>query len=136
LSSMIGLVMATSGCPVLDKLRPMAYTHQPFSNIDETIYRAIAGYLLAQYVRQEEQREALFKAEGLVEIYTKIGRLNNAFSKRLRGFKDDANINALVILDLFAKMGELYLNDEWRKQMLPLFEVYLNEQKPLFGGLS
>ena len=34
ISSLIGLVMVTSGCPHLDKLRPMVYTHLPFSSTE------------------------------------------------------------------------------------------------------
>ena len=81
LSSMVGLVMATSGCPILDKLRPMAYTHQPFSSIDETIYRAVSGYLLAQYLRNKEELETPCEIKGLTEIYAAITHLNQSFAQ-------------------------------------------------------
>jgi len=42
-SSIMGLIMATSGCPVLDILRPMAYTHLPFANEDETIFSLLSA---------------------------------------------------------------------------------------------
>jgi len=38
IASLMGLIMATSGCPHLDKLRPMVFTHLPFSTKGETTY--------------------------------------------------------------------------------------------------
>ncbi|MCH6545787.1 MAG: hypothetical protein IH796_07270 [Deltaproteobacteria bacterium] len=49
ISSLIGIFMVTSGCPVMDKLRPMVKTHLPFATPEETIYRILSMYLLAQY---------------------------------------------------------------------------------------
>ena len=49
--SLMGLIMATSGCPHLDKLRPMVYTHLPFSTADQTTYRAVSMYMLIARIR-------------------------------------------------------------------------------------
>ena len=49
LSSLVGIYMVTSGCPVMDKLKPMVRFHLPFATGEETKYRAISMYLTAQY---------------------------------------------------------------------------------------
>jgi len=35
--------------PIFEKLKPMVRFHLPFASIEETKYRAISMYLLAQY---------------------------------------------------------------------------------------
>src|SRR5208283_1794022 len=50
MSSVIGLIMATSGCPWTDHLRPMARFHLPFASDSETVYRSICMYLLAREI--------------------------------------------------------------------------------------
>ena len=49
LASLIGLIMASSGCPRTAVFRPMARFHLPFSSESETAYRVAAMYLLAQH---------------------------------------------------------------------------------------
>jgi hypothetical protein len=44
LSAMMGLILATSGCPILGRLRPLAQTHLPFASETETIYRIVTMY--------------------------------------------------------------------------------------------
>jgi hypothetical protein len=126
LSSMMGLVMATSGCPLLDMLRPMAYTHQPFASMEETFFRAISGFLVAQYMRLKHRRTPEFDLEALKRIYHDINQLNIAFNHRLRDFDGkDANLNALVMLDVFAQMGSFTIDDGWLDKISPLFYRYL-----------
>ena len=54
LSSLMGLIMATSGCPVLDHLRPMARFHLPFAAPLETSIRSLSMFILAQYLFNED----------------------------------------------------------------------------------
>ena len=42
MSSVLGLIMATSGCPWTDHLRPMARFHLPFASEAETVYRSVS----------------------------------------------------------------------------------------------
>ncbi len=48
--SLMGVLSATSGCPRFSFLEPMAGFHLPFANEQETIYRAVSTYLLAQFL--------------------------------------------------------------------------------------
>jgi hypothetical protein len=101
-SAILGLIMATSGCPILDKLRPMAFTHLPMASLEETRYRALSMYLLAQYFRGRRGLSVDWELSGLEAIYAEIGVLNRDFVARLRTLDmEDANFNALVGLDCF-----------------------------------
>lgn len=101
---LVGLRMATSGCPVLRQLRPMARFHLPFADFEETAYRAISMYLVSQFLRQSKGLPASFDLRELGEIYEGIHQVNMAFSQRLaQASASDANINSLTTLDMFAQ---------------------------------
>ncbi|NQU29012.1 MAG: hypothetical protein HQ528_12040 [Candidatus Marinimicrobia bacterium] len=105
LSSLLGIIMVTSGCPAMDKLRPMVKFHLPFASIEETIYRASAMYLLAQYFRKKQGNRAEIELDGLIAIYKRIDHINARLCRRLRSATNkDASLNAVVVLDVFAKM--------------------------------
>lgn len=107
-SSMLGLVMATSGCPVLDPLRPMARFHLPFASYEETAYRALSMYLVAQHLRANQGLAPDWALDGYIAMYEAIQQTNAAFGQRLKRFiTNDANANALVILDCFAAMTSM-----------------------------
>lgn len=105
LSSAIGLYMTTSGCPVMSILKPMAKYHLPFANLNETIYRSVSTYLLQQYFRKKKGLEPDWDLKDLNKAYDAIKVLNLAIVDRVRkASQKDANYNALIILDVFAKM--------------------------------
>ena len=105
LSSILGIIMVTSGCPSLDYLRPMVKTHLPFASINESIYRAMSMYLLAQFTRAKSGLEPDWTLKGLSRIYADIDAINISMVRRLQAAtEEDASLNAVVILDSFAKM--------------------------------
>ncbi|MBI4350308.1 MAG: hypothetical protein HY550_02610 [Elusimicrobia bacterium] len=111
LSSVIGLYMVTSGCPVMNILKPMARHHLPFSSMDETIYRSMSSYLLQQYFRKRLGMEPDWDFKKLSKAYENIGVLNQAIVSRLsKTYIKDANNNAVIILDVFAKMVTLTID--------------------------
>lgn len=127
-SSLMGLYMVTSGCPIMDKLRPMAHTHLPFATVDETSYRAVSMYLLAQYFRNGHGEVADWKLEKLLKIYEDIRQVNQSFVKRLLSISPlDASVNALVSLDCFATITAFSIVRDSLKEMEPLFQAYLDE---------
>ncbi len=104
LASLIGLVMVTSGCPIMKKLRPMVRFHLPFATTEETVYRVISMYLTAQYFRQKNGQKPDWELKGLFELYNNIKVVNRAFSARLKGIvTEDASLNALTSLDAYAQ---------------------------------
>jgi hypothetical protein len=125
LSSLIGLIMATCGCPHTVFLRPMARFHLPFANALETVYRATSMYLLAQYLRRKQGLDADLELEGLKKIYSNIQLINVAMSERLRAITDkDIALNALVILDSFAQFVPFSI-DESLDEIRHFFTSYL-----------
>lgn len=104
LSSLLGLVIATSGCPHTVFLRPMAHFHLPVSSGDETIFRAIGMYLIGEYLKQENGEPASFDLTGLNERYEKLETVNTHTANRVRAATSkDASVNAIVLLDFLAK---------------------------------
>lgn len=123
--SLMGLLMASSGCPRTAFFKPMARFHLPFASTEETIWRATSTYLLAQYFQQTEGETPDICFNGLRDIYDQIQIVNQAFAKRLRSAcRHDSMINAIILLDMFAKSMptaiEASLDD-----IRHLFEPYL-----------
>lgn len=128
MSSILGIRMATSGCPILDKLRPMVLHHLPFATADETIYRALSMYVLAQYLRRKKGLSADWELTGLSEIYQNINKLNQEFCYRLRNTsKGEATINALIGLDCFAQIIDFSISEKTFDELEKQFEGYLEE---------
>jgi hypothetical protein len=126
ISSLMGLYMATSGCPILDKLRPMVYTHLPFSTLQETIYRAVSMYLVAQFLRQNRGETPDWDLKGLKKICDEINIVNRAFALRLTSVSaKDASINALVKLDCLAGFTALTIGRNQLKRLESMFASYL-----------
>ena len=103
LSSLVGLSMATSGCPILARFKPMARFHLPVATREETIFRSVGAYLLAQFFLTQRGETPDMELRGLRETYDRIHEVNVGLANRLRVIPSgDAHLNALVILDLFA----------------------------------
>lgn len=104
LSSLVGLVLATSGCPHAAFFRPMARFHLPLADEQETVYRAASMYLLAQYFVHREGRKADLSLSGLNAIYNDVQIINRALVGRLRvACEQDGPVNAVILLDVVAK---------------------------------
>ncbi len=125
LSPLLGIIMTTSGCPVMEQLKPMVRFHLPFASLDETIFRAVAMYLLAQYYRQQDGKPATWSLDGLGPIYAEVGKVNRDFAKRMQAAaKKDANVNALVNLDVFASMMQFGAEDTLNR-LKPYYEALI-----------
>jgi hypothetical protein len=125
LSSLLGVYMVSSGCPVLAALRPMVRFHLPFATELDTTWRATSMYLVAQFLRARSGMKAGLQLDGLVEVYHQVEEVNAAFAERLRrAATKDANINALVHLDLFAKAMPANIADGL-EQLRELFSPWL-----------
>jgi len=126
IGSLMGLYMVTSGCPIMDKLRPMVYTHLPFSSLEETLFRAASMYLLAQYFAAQHGQAPDWKLENFTKIYEDIATVNQSFTKRLLSINPrDASLNALVGLDCFASAAAFSTVEDNLREFEPLFGGYL-----------
>jgi len=127
LSPLLGIIMTTGGCPIMEQLKPMVRFHLPFASLDETIYRGVTMHLAAQYFRSQDGRKAEWSLEGLQRIYAEVGQVNQGFANRMRAAaKKDANVNALVNLDVFASMMTLAADDTM-KRLKPYFAALLDK---------
>ena len=130
LSSLIGIYMVTSGCPIMEKLKPMVRYHLPFATEEETKYRVLSMYLLAQYFLYRQGKRPDWELKNLVKIYEDIHVINRIFSQRFSGIKiEDASINALVILDCFADSIAFSITKDMLDEIEILFHAYLQSNK-------
>ena len=125
ISSLLGIYMVTSECPFMTKLKPMVRYHLPFSTMQETLYRVMSMYLLAQYFLYRQGKTPDWELKNLVKIYDDIQIVNKSLSKRLSNVKmKDAIPNALVKLDLFAKHISTLINRNTLDEIECLFGAY------------
>lgn len=104
LRSVVGLYLAASGCPATAKLRPMARFHLPLASEEETLWRSVCNYLVAQYFLERRGGSAGLDLSGLGAIYEQLHEVNAGLKKRLQAVTQrGANINAMILLDLFAQ---------------------------------
>ena len=120
LSSVLGLIMATSGCPWTDRLRPMARFHLPFANEAETVYRSVCMFLLARELVGVDQTRGFATLE---KLYENLHVVNRDMSRRLgAATRTDPARNAMALLDSYTTLLPLAL------------ESSLDDLKPLFDG--
>jgi len=128
--SLLGLIIATCGCPRTAFLRPMARFHLPLASSEETVYRATAMYTLAQYFRSREGYPVDLDLDILKRLYEDIQSLNMSLAQRLRGVTDsDSTLNAVVLLDLYAQALPVAIQDSLAT-LRRLFEPFLDETAP------
>jgi uncharacterized protein DUF6901 len=120
MSSVLGLIMATSGCPWTGRLRPMARFHLPFASEAETVYRSVCMFLLAR------ELVGVGEAQGfatLMDLYENLHVVNRDMSRRLgAATRTDPARNAMALLDSYTTLLPAAL------------ESSLEELKPLFDG--
>ena len=113
LRSLFGLIMACSGCPHLDWLRPLGRFHLPFADIDETLFRALSLQLLDQFFEDESATLATC-AIRLSERYAQVEKVNHAFIGRIRNYcKADADKNAMAALDVFVQFFPMHFENKF-----------------------
>lgn len=126
LYSLLGIYMVASGCPVMEKLKPMVRFHLPFASIQETVYRVFSMYLTAQYYRSKKGLKPDWTLRGLSELYREINEVNIRLSRRItKASEQDAAINALVSLDVFTHFLQRPL-PELMESLEPIFQPYLD----------
>jgi hypothetical protein len=116
LRSLLGLKMATSGCPVLSELKSMAVHHLPFASSDEFIMRSVSHYLLQQYLAKRNHQEPDWDLKGLVERNQRLQLVNQALWQRIHSVcKGDSNLKALLNFFSMASSVSFSLESQLRK---------------------
>jgi len=120
LSSVLGLIMATSGCPWTDRLRPMARFHLAFASEAETVYRSVCMFLLARQLVGAGESAGFTE---LKDLYDNLHIVNRDMSRRLgAATRTDPARNAMALLDSYTTLLPAAL------------ETSLQELKPLFDA--
>ncbi|MGE4404694.1 DUF6901 family protein [Pseudomonas sp.] len=97
LRALLGVIMATSACPVLGRLKPMAQQHLPFASNREFVLRAVSLYLARQYFNLREGRHADWELRGLVRSFQQLQLVNQAFWQRIHDTcHGDSNLKAFL----------------------------------------
>lgn len=108
LSALMGLILATSACPILSRMRPLAHMHLPFPTENEVVFRLASAHLLGCYLGGITP-----DLTQLMALFEELGKLNEAFAKRLkRAIQNDASINALVELHTRSMMASFSFDDQ------------------------
>ncbi len=124
-SSLMGLLIATCGCPVTRFFIPMGRFHLPLASQDETMFRAAASFLLSQYFMKRSGLPADLGLDGLVKVYDEIQTVNQSMLDRLRtATQTDSTVNALILLDVYAKFALIDI-DDCLDQIRHLFEPFM-----------
>jgi len=122
LASILGIIMATSGCPSMSILKPMACFHLPFATIEESMYRSASAYLLRQYFTQKQGEDADFFMNRIQEYYQEVQQVNKGIFKRIEMTSEmNADKNAIVTLNALAQILVMEVKED------------LQSLKPLFG---
>jgi hypothetical protein len=132
MSSVLGLIMATAGCPWTDHLRPMARFHLPFASEVETLYRSISMFLLSREMTRaapgpaaaprERPEQGAFTA--LEELYGNLHVVNRGMSRRLGAATNtDPARNAIALLDSYTTLLPAAL-DRRLDELRPLFDAW------------
>jgi hypothetical protein len=112
-SALLGIINVSSGCPILNKLRPMLGTHLPFMDSDESAYRTIANYLIAQHFLHRRGRSADWDLVGLRGLLHDCHQVNACLVARLRSLAiQDAILNALAVLNMHGELTSLTLTTD------------------------
>lgn len=126
INSLIGIHMVSSGCPVLELLKPMINIHLPFSTLKERKYRVLTMYLLAQYFIKKWGGKPDWDFKHLVDIFEDVRIVNKNFCSKLTEIKiKDATINALIALDAFAFYTSLHISENMLNVLEHSFDAYL-----------
>ena len=128
ISSLMGIITATSGCPHTVFFKPMARFHLPFANTEETFYRAASMYMLGMYYRWQAGKSVDLELDGLLNFYSQVAAVNRGIANRMRAERrEDGTVNAIVLLDMFVKSMPVMIR-ETLDELKPLFKPYVDAE--------
>jgi hypothetical protein len=127
MSSVLGLIMATSGCPWTDRLRPMARFHLPFASEAETVYRSVCMFLLARELVGAGEAHGFAQ---LTDLYENLHVVNRDMSRRLgAATRTDPARNAMALLDSYTTLLPAALESSLQ-ELKPLFDAWRGPKNP------
>ena len=113
LRSMLGLMMALSMCPILSQLKPLAASHLPFANFQETVSRVVGNYLIRQFLNDKNGGEPDWSLSELKSMYKELVTVNFSMLERIRAAcEKDANMNAISIFFSMSSIVNMALEEQ------------------------
>ena len=123
MSSVLGLIMATAGCPWTARFRPMARFHLPFATEIETVYRSVSMFLLAREMAGDVDGRGFAALETL---YRNLHVVNRDMSRRLgAATRADPARNAMALLDAYTTLLPAALESSLA-ELKPLFDAWVS----------
>jgi hypothetical protein len=121
LSSLVGLLLATSDCPYLSFFRPLARFHQPLGNPEDAGMRVLMAYLA--YIGMTGGSSSEIR-QAIEAVYNNIDKVNKYLAGRItHSAGDNASVQAIVQLDCLSKLIRLSIDDSI-EQFEKLFSYY------------
>jgi len=121
LRSLLALLMATSVCPILARLKGLARFHLPFATLEETVFRSAGSYLLRQYYIAKEGGEPDWELRGLIEFYRELQVVDRWLKERIDAASvKDANMNAAGSL-IYLAMGVAFSLEDQLEELRQTF---------------
>ncbi len=124
LVALLGLVMASSGCPVLARLKGMARMHMPFQLPEEAMLRFVGSYLVGQLLAMQRRERPDWSLEKLDALFEDLITVNESLRERLReaAIQDSAagaimNLATQTMSNRFTAQGQL---DKLKDYVVPL----------------
>ena len=123
--SLLGIIMSTSGCPIIGVLRPLVRFHLPFASLEETEYRVLSTYIFAQYFKFMTGGEPDWKLEKLKKAYEEIQIVNKNIVEKLSYVElQDTSRNAVVTLSSFAEFIIFNIEEKDYVQLRDIFNSF------------
>ncbi len=127
ISSLLGILFPTSGCPHTAFFKPMARFHLPLSTREDTIFRVTGMYLIAQFFLKQQGGAVDFDLSGLRMLYENMHMVNTHITERLRNASiTDSSINAVILLDMFTHAVPFVIEDQL-ENIRDWFSPYLSD---------
>lgn len=97
LRSLLGVIMATSACPILAQLKPMAHNHLPFASSNEFALRTISMYLMRELFNARDGKIPDWELKGLTDDFKALQLVNQALWHRIHDTcSGDTNLKAFL----------------------------------------
>lgn len=112
LTSLLGIYMVTSGCPIMEKLKPLVRYHLPFATLHESVVKVISMYLLIQFFLKRKGKKPDWDLKKLEKIYDDVMKVNSGISQRLKSAaRNDASMTAISTLNHLASLVPFVITD-------------------------
>ena len=106
-SSLVGVIMTASGCPVLGRVRPLIRSYVPFPTPVENVHRIVSLYLLEQHVVFKKGGEPDWGLEGLLDYFREMELVMASFCRRLNAARVDSGDACLNAVNEYSNLGIL-----------------------------